>query len=343
MSSKGPSKGDLTAAAQELTKSCKCMKCGRVYDKQKGNFPASNCPHYSGFGYIPICNECLVKMYESYLAQCGVVKDAIRQMCRKLDLYYSDAFESTSRSIGGDRSPWIKYLVRIKTCDKTYDDTLEDDGTKWEFREPIAPLMPEEPDEDEVEEEEEVVEEIFPDEWLDAWGEGLTRKEYEWLEKRYYHYWNQMSEEDRSDIGNEPLIRQICNLEFDIRACKGTGKSIEKNVNTLNSLVKSMNWTPNQTKTDDTSAYDKTPFGVWIRRFEDSRPIPEPDEDFADPDNVKKFIHVYFLGHLCHMMGIHNEYDRMYIEEMEKYSVKPPEFSDDETNELYSEIFGESN
>ena len=32
--------------------------------------------------------------------------------------------------------------------------------------------------------------------------------------------------------------------------------------------------------------------------------MPEPDEAWQDVDGIRRYINVWFLGHLCKMMGI---------------------------------------
>lgn len=72
-----------------------------------------------------------------------------------------------------------------------------------------------------------------------------------------------------------------------------------------------------------------------------TRPIPEPDPELQDVDGIKKYITVWFFGHLCKMLGLNNSYSRLYTDEIEKLRVDRPEdeFDDDE---LLYEAFSES-
>lgn len=74
-----------------------CPTCGTGYSKRKGFFPVSYGELYKGLGYIPYCRSCIDKIYSQYLAQCKDSKMAVRQTCRKLDLYWN---ESIFDSIG---------------------------------------------------------------------------------------------------------------------------------------------------------------------------------------------------------------------------------------------------
>ena len=84
---------------------------------------------------------------------------------------------------------------------------------------------------------------------------------------------------------------------------------------------------------------EQNTFGTLIRKWENEKPIPEPDEEWKDVDGIVRYITVYFLGHLCKMMGIKNSYPRMYEAEMAKYKVEKPEYEDDD-EALFDAVFG---
>ena len=72
-------------------------------------------------------------------------------------------------------------------------------------------------------------------------------------------------------------------------------------------------------------------FGTLIKKWENEEPIPEPDPEWADVDGIGKYIRIWFLGHLCKMLGIENEFSKEYEAEMAKFRVELPEdvFEDD--------------
>ena len=70
-----------------------CTRCGSEYDKQNGNFARCASPLVSGNDkYLTVCNQCLDDMYHHYFDVLGNRNDAIRRMCMKFDLYFSDKF-----------------------------------------------------------------------------------------------------------------------------------------------------------------------------------------------------------------------------------------------------------
>ena len=100
---------------------------------------------------------------------------------------------------------------------------------------------------------------------------------------------------------------------------------------------------PAQQKNDTDGAMENTPFGVWIRRWENQRPIPEPDPELKDVDGIIRYISIWFLGHLCKMLGIKNTYCKLYEDELAKMKVERPEYEDDDDETLFNNIFDSDN
>ena len=75
-------------------------------------------------------------------------------------------------------------------------------------------------------------------------------------------------------------------------------------------------------------ASEQVTFGTLIKKYENEEPIPEPLESWTNADWIRKYVVVWFLGHMCKMMGINNPYADEYEEEIKKYTVSQME--DDE-------------
>lgn len=318
-----------------------CSRCGKKYSRRKGYFPVSYAILHKGIGYVPICKDCIDTMYNTYLAQCYNAKDAVRQMCRKLDLYWSESVYETVSRKSTTRTMMTQYIAKINTityAGKSYDDTLSEEGTLWNFN-------PESDGSSEYEDSDTPQNELLetPEEIITFWGSGYSDEMYRELEQRRQYWMSKFPEGTELDVGTEALIRQICSLELDINRDRIAGKSVDKSVNALNNLLGSANLKPNQQKADGDSAQENTPFGVWIRRWETQRPVPDPDPELEDVDGIIRYISIWFLGHLCKMLGIKNTYCRLYEEEIAKMRVDRPEYEDEDDETLFNDIFGGSN
>ena len=113
-----------------------CRMCGTAYGKMNGYFYKSQAQMYKGVGYLPICKRCVDYLYESYLAETGSARDAVRQVCRKLDLCWDESTFKTVEKNSNARNAMVSYISRLssaKFTGKSYDDTLKNEGTLWEF------------------------------------------------------------------------------------------------------------------------------------------------------------------------------------------------------------------
>lgn len=315
-----------------------CYKCGTEYSRRKGYFPVSYATLHKGVGYIPVCKTCIDNMYNSYLSQCNEPKNAVRQVCRKLDLYWSESvYEVVSRK-STTRTMMTQYISKINSvtyAGKSYDDTLSEEGTLWNFDKTIN-LTDVEPDVSN-----EKLDDIdVPEEMLSFWGTGYDPNMYDILEKKFAYYKEKFPKNAKIDLGTERLLRQLCILEATIDRDNAAGRSVEKSVNTYNTLLGSLNLKPAQKKDDGDATIDNTPFGVWIRRWENHRPIPEPDPELQDVDGIIKYISIWFLGHLCKMLGIKNTYCKLYEDELIKMRIERPEYEDEDDETMFNDIFG---
>lgn len=313
-----------------------CFRCGTKFPKRRGYFQANWGTLYKGVGFMHLCKDCIDSMYNSYFSEIGDQRAAVMQMCRKLDLFWNDSIYDIVELKSSSKSIMTQYISKINNLSyagKSYDDTLLAEGTLWSFSKAKK--------ENKVSEAAEELTET-PPEIAAFWGSGYSDEMYAELEQRRQYWMSKFPKNANLDVGTEALIRQICALELDINRDRIAGKPTDKSVNALNNLLGSANLKPTQLKNDVADSYEKTPFGVWIQRLENERPVSEPDEDMKDVDGIVRYISIWFLGHLCKMLGIKNTYCKLYEEEIEKMRVKHPEYEDEDDETMFNDIFGES-
>ena len=324
-----------------------CRKCGRAYGKLSGYFLPSYAYLYKGTGFMPYCRECVSKMFSAYYTECGDEEKATRQMCRKLDLYWNRDIYITASKKHGTRSVFASYVSRINNAQysgKSYDDTLREEGTLWGE---VAETKQAETDVDidrVIESIKEAPTQIdasiddISESTIEYWGPGYDAEMYQSLEQRRLYWQNNLPDGTTMDAGMEALIRQICNLEIDINRDRANGKAVEKQIGMLDKLINSLNQRMGQGSEGD-AAFDKTPFGIWIDRWENRRPVPEPDPELKDVDHIVKYVTTWFLGHLCKMLGIKNTYCKMYEDALAEYRIENDEVEEDDDEELFNQIF----
>lgn len=312
-----------------------CTRCGKHFTKQKSNFSSVQSPLYAeNWGYLPVCKNCINDIYEHYRLTLNDEKEAIHRICMKFDVYWCERcyeLAVNARMTNTQATLPILYLQKsnlISFTGKTYDDTLDD---ALQAEQPIvSPLPAGEGDEDNVES-------PISEDVINFWGTGYTPDFYYELEHKYADW---TKDKEIVDQAEKALYKQICLLECTINRDVLAGKAIDKNVNALNTLLGSMNLKPTQKKAEEAElASDVTPFGVWIKRWEDNEPVSEPDPELKDVDGLVRYIDIWLRGHLAKMLGIRNGYSKLYEEEIEKLRVDHPEYEEEDDEDLFNDIF----
>lgn len=327
------------APVEEERKEFYCCRCGRHHKRQKGNYPASQSPLYKGNGgYLSTCNHCIDELFEHYKSALESETEAIKRICLKFDIYWNMEIYSMLNKASTSQSRVRAYISKTnlyKYIGKTYDDTLDEEYMDMLEQEESENIVIDNtdniPDIDGIDLDPTIVE---------FWGTGFEPSFYLELDRKYKYWTSGLPK--TLDKGEEAIYKQVCILEATINRDSAAGKSIEKNVNALNTLLGSANLKPSQKKAEDAAetAFDGMPFGVGIRMYENSRPIPQPDPEFQDVDGIVRYISIWFLGHLCKMLGIKNTYCKMYEKELEKMRIDNPELDEEDDEALFEDIFG---
>lgn len=315
-----------------------CSRCGATFRGKKNNFYICHSSMYKGSGFLPWCTRCVEAVYNKYLAQCQDARIAVRQTCRKLDIYWSDGIFDYVMSRNKSRTVMAAYISRANSgsySGNSYDDTLGAEGTLWYF--PSLTGETETSSTNSASDKEE--EETIPEEVIAFWGSGYSPSMYAELEQRRNYYISKLPAGTEIDIGSEALIRQICNLEVSIARDSAAGKSIDKSVNALNTLLGSLNIKPAQQKENSSDADEKRPFGLWIKEWEEGKPIPEVDPELADVDGVSAYVDTWMRGHLAKMLGLKGAYSKLYDETIDRMRIEHPEYDDEDDEDFLADIF----
>ena len=156
------------------------------------------------------------------------------------------------------------------------------------------------------------------------------------LENEYQDWTNRYSCENKAQ---ELLFQRICCKELEINEAQKVGKDTKELDKTLQELMGSLRVKPSQSNAD--ALTESLTFGQLIEKWESESPIPPVDPELEDCDNLRKYVEYFFKGHLAKMMGLKNAYTEGYDEYMAQYSVKKPEYEEDEGSDaIYNKLFG---
>ena len=303
-----------------------CPKCGEFISRD--NFYSSN--EYA-IGIFPQCKKCIlaeVEQRDKKNDKSNETKDSVKRMLQKMNLpYIDDLYESACKTVADEvneknrKAPFLAYLVPLKSLPQYKKKTWADS----EFELGVI-----------TDEEETKISVKIIKAAKKRFGSGYSNEDYMFLETEYQDWTTRYACENKAQ---ELLFKRICFKELEIDKAQKTGKDTKELDKTLQELMGSLSVKPSQSNSD--SLADFQTFGQLIAKWEDEKPIPEPDEEFKDVDRIGLYIDVFYKGHLSKMMGLKNAFSSLYEKFIRKYTVTKPQYDEDVDSEvLFDQIFG---
>lgn len=311
----------------------RCFYCGNEYVNT--NFYNSNSVFYSNIGKVPYCKQCVEKFYKQFYEKytnegcLNPERKAVKRLCMIFDVYYVDkVFDSAMNKIRESNmniSPMGQYMKTIQLSQyNRYKETYENTITKEEQEEFVNSF-------EDMSDSRNVDEKT-----VQFFGAGFTDEDYEFL-KREYEDWT--ARHECKTKAQEEVFKDICfNRLQNLKALR-KGEDTKDITASFQKMLDSGKLQPKQNSGDTTA--DNQTFGTLIDKWENTRPLPEIDEELKDVDKIGTYVDIFYRGHLSKMMGLKNGLSNLYTKFMKKYTVEKPEYSDDENSEvLFDAIFG---
>lgn len=311
-----------------------CLYCGNEYVDT--NYYNSNSKFYSNTRKIPYCKQCMERFYQYYFEKykddgCLMPeKKAIKRICMICDVYFrEDVFNSSMKKTKDgivETSLIAQYMKIIQLTQynrkkETYEDTIAQEEKDGLIATPISDMS----DSRNVDED-----------TIRFFGAGFTDNDYEFL-KREYEDW--VARHECKTKAQEEVFKRLCFKQLEILKATQKGEDTKDLDATFQKLLETAKLQPKQ-NSGDTMADNQT-FGTLIDKWENTRPIPEVDEDLQDVDKIGLYLEIFFKGHLAKMMGLKNGLSNLYTKFIKKYTVEKPEYNDNEDGEaLFDAIFG---
>jgi len=296
-----------------------CSYCGKF--KKETEFYMSTACIYRHFGKMPICINCLVKMYDELLMVLVSEKKSVYQICMELNIpfvenAYQASVDSTTHTIRG-------YITKMNSLPQYKGLTFKDS-------EPFGDNLSKSDIVVDEEYSSEKVTDVSQD-MVDVWG-NIPKQDILWMENEYIDWCRRYKVDTKS---MELIVRQICHLSLSVRKKNEQGMSTKNELDSIQKLMSDAALKPVQENSANGNG-NITPM-MWIQKFENDKPISDEKlEEFKDIDGIWKLIRIFFVGHLCKMMGMENEFSEEYENEMLQYTVDADEVYDegDEENGL---------
>lgn len=317
----------IKAITPDVDGKYKCSCCGKVYPRQSGYFSVTNSVLYKGNnGYLTICRSCAEKYYQQLIDfYSGNKEHALEHCCWLFDWYYNPDIIPMLHNSEKGRTEVSNYtsrmnMIHVQKKGTTYLDTIKDKS-----KERIMSVEDVRSSNEADSSEKESI--AITADIIKEWGTGYTNDEYQYLIDQYKDW---TTRHECKTKAQEELFRTLCVAQLSIRRAqeKGVAKELSEATKVFQDLLGSANLKPSQT--NDNTLIEQNTFGTLIKKYENEKPICEPDPQWQDVDGIKQYIDTYFLGHLAKLVHIKNDNEEAYSREMEKYTVKPPEYLEEE-------------
>lgn len=319
-----------------------CDFCHKRLDSSE--FYDSDSDFYMAIGKIPYCKDCVDELfriqYEKYVKMGYDFPDrrAMERLSMAFDLYYSDSvFDSAAKVMSDTTSTTVAraffrmqqmYQNKIKDG---YDTTIRENynaSQKMPSNNGVVTNV--------VEAKEEKYRHIK--EATSLFGEGFSQKDYTYLYEQYMD-WTARHECDTK--AKEEVFKQICLTQLELHKAHVNGKDTKDLTATLQKLMETGKIQPKQNSAEAIS--DAQTFGTLIDKYENTKPLPEIDEELKDVDKIGLYLDVFVRGHLAKTLNLKNAFSNLYDKFMKKYTVTKPVYEEDENDEeLFESIFGKS-
>lgn len=180
-----------------IKKPYKCCMCGTRFTKQDGHFPYSQSPFFKGNNsYLPLCNSCLNSSTDQYQTILKDQDEAIKRMCLRWDIYYSEKILNSTKKIDAKRSRIKEYIRQCnltQNAGKTYDNYLSESHN----------CITEEDFNYETDE----MDGKAKQKNIAKWGSSYSDAEFLMLNEHYKMYRDRIDENDPTQV---TLLRNLC-------------------------------------------------------------------------------------------------------------------------------------
>ena len=335
-----PPKKDLIDVPKGDKKTSKdkyrCFYCGTEYVET--NFYKSFGKFFNNVGRTPYCRQCIEKFYQYYFNKytnegCLTPEEnAVKRVCMAMDVYYSKAnFDSSMNTIKNrdmNISPMAQYMKTIgfvQYKDKSYDDTIFEEEQK-KLSESLMDMS-------------NVSDRKVDEKTIKFFGVGFSDEDYEFLQEQYEDW---ITRHECQTKAQEEVFKRICFKQLEILKATRRGEDTKNLDATFQNLLDTAKLQPKQNSGDAMS--DAQTFGTLIDKWENTRPIPEVEEELKDVDKIGLLIHTFYTGHIAKVLNLPSSLTALYDKFIKKYTVEKQEYSSDSDNEaLFNSIFGKKN
>lgn len=279
-----------------------CTACGEEKAPNIGFYLSRSKLYKFNDGRMPICKECLSKLFKELQVKYSDEVKALYHLCMLFDIYFDRDLVEKSSNMGkykNDEDNLLKsYMKNVNSLNQyKFKDSMSsdcivlDDSLIKEEKENI---------EEDIYEEREMTPELKKL-CLKRWGSGYSDEDYLYLEDNYAEFYEAYAHDTPAE---RMLLMNITKtlLEGEKSRKSGDKKGYENMLKLVSSMLTDAAIKPSQKKTMGDEVGEC--FGVFIENLEKNEPVNEAIDEFADVDNIGKLIDRQFVKNFAKVFGL---------------------------------------
>ena len=278
-----------------------CTACGEEKAPNAGFYLSRSKLYKFNDGRMPICKECLSKLFKELQAKYSDEVKALYHLCMLFDIYFDKDLVTKSSNMENfsDEDNLLKsYMKNVNSLNQyKFKDSMSSDCIVLDDN-----LIKEEKEniEEDIYEEREMTPELKKL-CLKRWGSGYSDEDYLYLEDNYAEFYEAYAHDTPAE---RMLLMNITKtlLEGEKSRKSGDKKGYENMLKLVSSMLTDAAIKPSQKKTMGDEVGEC--FGVFIENLEKNEPVNEAIDEFADVDNIGKLIDRQFVKNFAKVFGL---------------------------------------
>lgn len=283
-----------------------CTACGEEKAPNTGFYLSRSKLYKFNDGRMPICKECLSKLFKELQAKYSDEVKALYHLCMLFDIYFDKdlvAKSSNMEKFSSDDNLLKSYMKNVNSLNQyKFKDSMSSDCIVLDDN-----LIKEEKEniEEDIYEEREMTPELKKL-CLKRWGSGYSDEDYLYLEDNYAEFYEAYAHDTPAE---RMLLMNITKtlLEGEKSRKSGDKKGYENMLKLVSSMLTDAAIKPSQKKTMGDEVGEC--FGVFIENLEKNEPVNEAIDEFADVDNIGKLIDRQFVKNFAKVFGLAGDDD----------------------------------
>ena len=278
-----------------------CTACGEEKAPNTGFYLSRSKLYKFNDGRMPICKECLSKLFKELQAKYSDEVKALYHLCMLFDIYFDKdlvAKSSNMEKFSSDDNLLKSYMKNVNSLNQyKFKDSMSSDCIVLDDN-----LIKEEKEniEEDIYEEREMTPELKKL-CLKRWGSGYSDEDYLYLEDNYAEFYEAYAHDTPAE---RMLLMNITKtlLEGEKSRKSGDKKGYENMLKLVSSMLTDAAIKPSQKKTMGDEVGEC--FGVFIEKKKKNEPVNEAIDEFADVDNIGKLIDRQFVKNFAKVFGL---------------------------------------